>query len=82
MCALNVAEVFPSRSEASVVPLPPFTTNNVSVQYSVTLLVMNQPAYGYKCYMLPDSFQIGFTVTPMKSLKVKQLVGGIILMIL
>ena len=40
MCALNVAEVFLSRSEASVVPLLPFPTNNVSVQYSVTLLVM------------------------------------------
>ena len=32
--------------------------------------------------MLPDSFQIGFAVTSLKRLKVKQPVGGIVLMIL
>ena len=30
---------------------------------------MKQPAYGCKCYMLPDSFQIGFAVTPPKEPK-------------
>ena len=37
MCALNIAEVFPSRSEALVVLLLLFPTNNVSVHYTVTL---------------------------------------------
>ena len=40
MNGLNVAEVFPSWLEASVVPLLPFLTNNVSVQYTVTLQVI------------------------------------------
>ena len=34
ICGLNVTEVFPSWSEASIVPLLPFPTNNVSVQYT------------------------------------------------
>ena len=46
------------------------------------MTMIKKPAYGYKCYMLPDSIQIGFALIHLKSLKVKQHVGGIIFMIL